>query len=202
MDHTISRDRFEFEGREFEMAIFADDDNGPPWERSDGHGPVRYAEDSERLQRGETVLYELRRGRYVYDMGAAILQASREKWGLDAASMETLAKVYAPKRPTKSQIRMTAIKKDMQYLRGWCAEDWGYIGVSVRIIGPDDEPIGDDYSHAIWGIESSSNDYSHEVAHDLARDILHERATVWREALREARARRYWASRDVETVGA
>lgn len=200
-DEAISRERFEHDGREFEMAFFPDDDNSPPWERSDGHGPVRFAEDSERLQRGETVLYELRRGRYVYDIGAAILQASREKWGLDSESLETLAKVYAPKRPTKSQIRMTAIKKDMQYLRGWCADEWCYIGVSVRIIGPDGEPVGDDYAHALWGVESFG-DYREEVARDLASEILHERRTEWRAALAEARQRAYWASRDVQTVGA
>lgn len=201
MDYAISRERFEHQGREFEMALFADNDNSPPWERSDGHGPVRYAEDSERLQRGETVLWECRRGRYVYDLGAAILQASREKWGLDPESLETLARKCAPKRPTKSQIRMAAIKKDMQYLRGWCADEWAYIGVSVRIIGPDGEPVGDDYTHALWGVESLG-DYHEEVARELAGEILHERGQQWREALREARARRYWASRDVQTVGA
>lgn len=122
---------------------------------------------------------------------------NRDRWGV---SKETRAEVARAMR--KKPREVSPVDADRHYLRGFCADEWNYIGVSVRIIGADGEPIGDDYMHAIWGIESNAGEYINETACELARDILHERATVWREALREARARRYWASRDVETVGA
>lgn len=200
-DEAISRDRFEHEGRQFEMAIFGDDDNSPPWERSDGHGPVRYLDDSEPLRRRETVLCDLRRGRYVYDVSAAILQASREGWGLSPESLQRFAQRIG-KKPTKAQIRMEAIREDMRFLREWCADDWCYVGVSVRILDSESEPIGDDYEHALWGVESNSADYLQEVAAGLADEILSERRAAWRAHLKETREVVYWQSRDVQTLGA
>ena len=188
---TIERD-----GRRFLVSMHADDDASPPWERSDGHGPVRYCEDREPLQPGETVLYDLRRGRYVYDLRAAISQSIREGWGRPSRERrEEIAR-----RLRKPAAKVSAIDADMDFLRGWCAEDWCYMGVCVQILGPDDEPEGDEFAHAVWGVESFG-DYWEDVAADLASQILSERREAWRAALREARARRYWAARGVETVG-
>lgn len=144
------------------------------------------------------MLYDLRRGRFVYDFGAALVQASKEGWGLGPDDLQRLAERLG-KKPTKSQIRAESVRQDMAHLRGWAAEDWCYMGVCVQIIGADGEPEGDEFEHAIWGVESSGG-YWEEVADDLASQIMHSRATVWRAALKEARARRYWAARGVETV--
>lgn len=180
------------------MAFFPDDDNSPPWERSDGHGPVRFISDRESMESGETILYDCPRGgRYVYGLRDAIAQSIKEKWGRPHGEHRERLARNLRKLPSK----VSAIDADMHFLRGWCADDWCYIGVSVRIIGPDGEPVGDDYSHALWGVESFG-DYREEVARDLASEILHERRTAWRAALAEARKRAYWASRDVQTVGA
>lgn len=194
-DQALKRETFTHAGRLFEVALFADDDNAPPWERADGHGPVRYISDSEPLAPGETVLYDCPRGRYVYDLRAAIKQSMREGWGRPCKEMrETLARQLR-----KPASKVSAIDADMAFLRGWCADDWSYIGASVRIIGADGEPVGEDFEHALWGFESSG-DYWQEVAAELAENILHERRAAWLAALREARERKAWAARGVETV--
>lgn len=198
MDRAYQREVFEHSGRRFEAALFPDDTNEAPWDNEDGHGPVRFIEDSEPLARGETVLHDERRGRWVYGFGAALVQAAREGWGLGADDLARLASRLG-KKPTKAQIRAESVRKDMEHLRGFLSGDWCYIGVSVRIIGPDGEPEGRDYSHALWGVESSGY-YWEEIAAQLADEILSEKREGWRAALKEARARRYWASRGVETV--
>lgn len=190
----------EHKGRRFLVSMHFDDDSSPPWEREDGHGPVRYCEDGEPLQRGETVLYDLPRGRYVYNFGAALVQAFREGWGLCPEDVQALA-ARLGKKPTKGQIRAEAVRKDMAYVRGWAADHWFYMGVCVQILGPDDEPEDDEFAQAVWGVESCG-DHWQEIAASLAGQILHERGAAWRAALREAREIRAWAARDVQTVGA
>lgn len=200
MIEAIRSERFTHDGRDFLAECYTDDCSDAPWERADGHGPVRFISDREPLQRGEVILYDAPRGRWVYDWGAAVLQASREKWGIGADDREALARKLG-RKPSASQVRAETIRKDMNFLRGWCADDWCYIGVCVRIIGPDGEPQGDAFDNALWGVESCG-DYWEEVARDLAGQILADRAAAWRDALSEARKVRYWASRDVQTVGA
>lgn len=190
----------EHKGRTFEVSRYSDDIQSPPWENSDGHGTVRYIDNRESLGRGEVILCDLDRGRFVYNFGAALLTASRDKWGLPPPEVGSLAQRLG-KKPTKAQIRAEAVRKDMQYLRGFCSGDWIYIGVCVRIIGSDGAPQGEPFENALWGIESCG-EYWEEVAHEIADEILSDRGRAWRAALREARARKYWAARDVVTVGA
>lgn len=192
-------------GRRFLVSLFYDDSSSAPWENGDGHGPVRFISDRESLARGEIVLHNCNRGRYVYDFGAAIVQAARDKWGLSPDSLAKLTQRLG-KKPTRAQIRAQSVRDDVSYLRGWCDDDWRYCGVCVQVIGADGEPVGDKFDHAVWGVEyavwgvESCGDYWRTVADDLASEIMSERATVWRAALIEARAKRYWASRDVSTI--
>jgi hypothetical protein len=194
---AFDTERMTFEGREFLVSRYYDDTNEAPWDRADGHGPVRWISDREPLAKGETVLHDDRHGRWVYDIAGAIQQSIREGWG--RPSKETRERLALQLR--KPARKVSAIDADMSFLRGWCADDWCYIGIGVQLIGPDGEPPREEFEHALWGVESCG-DYWQEVAGELAREILAERATVWRGALKEARARRYWASRDVMTLGA
>jgi transposase len=43
--------------------------------------------------------------------------------------------------------------------------------VCVQHIGPDGEPVGDEFAHALWGVESCG-DYWREVAAELAGEML------------------------------
>lgn len=176
MSNAIRTETFTHCGREFEVSLFDDGDNGAPWGNSDGHGPVRFIRDSEPLEKGETILCDMNRGRFVYNFGQALLIASRDKWGLAPNDLTRLTQTLG-KKPSKGQIRAAAVRADMDYLRGWCLDDWGYVGVCVRIIGADGEPIGDQFDNALWGVETGS-DYWRDVARELANEILHHRRTA------------------------
>ena len=193
----FSTDTLQHSGRSFLVERFYDDSSGPPWEQSDGHGSARWIEDRDPLARGEVVLCDLPRGRWVYDFGSALLTAARDKWGLSPENRQRLADRLG-RKPSRAQIRAESVRQDMAFLRGWCVDDWCYIGVCVRIIGPKGEPEGDRYDNALWGVESLG-DYWEEVAQELADDILHDRRKVWRDALTEARKVKYWNARDVVT---
>ena len=168
--HAYQTEDFTCEGLTFRASLYPDDSSGAPWDENDGHGSVRFIEDREPLERGEVILYDAPRGRYVYDSGAALVQASREGWGLSDDEMQRLASRLG-KRPTRAQIRAESVRRDMAYLRGWCADDWCYVGVCVQRIGPDGEPVGNPYAHALWGVESSG-DYWREVACELANELM------------------------------
>ena len=97
--HPIHSEDFTHKGLEFRVTLYPDDTSEAPWEECDGHGHVRFISDSEPLQRGETVLYDCPRGRYVYDWGRAIVQAAREGWGLGADDLAASRSVSASVRP-------------------------------------------------------------------------------------------------------
>lgn len=189
-DSPIETERFDHFGRAFEVSLYADYSHGAPWDEEDGHGPVRHIPYSESMAPGETFLaHGSARGyRYVYGFGAALVQASREGWGIGPRELELLT-MRIGKKPTRAQIRAESVRQDMKHLAGWCDSDWQYIGVSVRIIGADDEPEGHKFENALWGVESSG-DYWREVARELADEILAPRREAWRAALRHARESR------------
>jgi hypothetical protein len=180
-------DTFTRHGFEFTVTHPCDDSGDAPWERCDGHGPV--SDWTRRDKRpGERILCEDRGSHRFYDWQAACKLARTEGWN---------AKPYdAP-----NQIER-AVRADFDRLRDWCNDRWQYLGVVVTLKGTEHED-------SLWGVESDAYDYLAETAHDLADEILHrlgklpeQRRQAWRAALTEAREARYWAQRDVATVGA
>lgn len=200
---SIHSETFEYDGRRFVANLYPDDSHGAPDKENDGHGEVDYIRDSESMPRGWVNLCHDHRGQFIYNFGAAIVKAAREGWGIGPEKLEALRQRIG-KKPNRSQIRAEAVRADMDYLRGYYRNDWGYVGVSVRIIGPDDEPQGEEFENAIWGIEYGSGhwDVWEQFAQELASEILCERRAAWLKALKESRERRYWATRDVTTQGA
>jgi hypothetical protein len=178
-------------GKTFVALVQYDEDSGPPWEQCDGHGPVRCV--AARYQRvakrpGERVLHQDRHRAYLYDWQTATKQARKDGW--DAAPHG------APGRIER------AVQADFDRLRGWLADDWHYVGVSVRMLGPDGTPVQATgaYDYALWGIESDAEGYILETAMELAHECAcaqgqttAQRADHWRAALKEAREVRYWA---------
>lgn len=191
--------RFEHEGRMFEAAGYYDEHMGPPWEEHDGHGSMREIRTRAEKKPGERLIYRSNSGGwYAYDWQGAMEAAKRDGWGLRAEDKAKLAERLG-REPTQGEIRQQAVQEDFEYLDGWVNDWWHWMGVGVRIIGADGEPQGDEFEHTVWGFESEG-DYWLEAARQIADEILSERKEAWRAALREARERRYWASRDVETV--
>ncbi len=144
-----------YKGRTFQVEYRRDQDHGEPWKESDGHGVV-----SEWVRRGpEAGEFELvsdRGSRRYYDFEASIAIAIRDGWGIaDLVSTNM----------TKRMIAELAVKKDYEYLQGWCNDDWCFVGVIVTLPGTD-------YSESVWGIESNSGAYLDETARALADQIL------------------------------
>jgi hypothetical protein len=165
------------QGIEFKVEHTWDTDSGPPWEESDGHGTVRkiyctYGLRHTRLKKpGERVLYEDSSTYWLYDWASTCRKARAEGWNAKPCG--------APDRIER------AVQSDFDYLKGYLAGDWQYIGVTVT--APDGQEV------SLWGVETSDDDYveeiEHELADELARAILKERAEV-----------QYWAERDVVTT--
>ncbi len=162
--NTYGTDTFEHNGREFQVEFLPDDDSTPPQDRADGHGTV-----SEWTTRGkapcERVIAEdsagycgSTRSRRFYDVQEAMKIARRDGWDAE------------PYGGTAGQKAARAVAADFDFIRGWYADEWHYVGVVVTakcpacggFCGP---------SESLWGIESIADEYLVETALELADEI-------------------------------
>jgi hypothetical protein len=96
------------------------------------------------------------------------------------------------------------VRKDYEFLRGWCNDQWSYVGVTVTLMVEDEdgelvESDDPELEDSLWGVETF-DDYHMEVAYENAGNIVrvyHEKQAA---AAREEIERIYWAERDVETL--
>lgn len=152
-------DTFTLHGVEFTVSIESDDEsNGPnyaPWDREDGHGPVRtvnnvYGHPNKRA--GERVLHSTRSTVWLYDWQEACNKARTEGWDAEPIG-----------QPGRVQ---RAVQADFDRLQAFLNDQWSYVGVCIE---------GSDGSAAsLWGIESDADDYITEVAHELASECVGE----------------------------
>lgn len=203
-------DTFEHLGLTFRVHLPYDDASDPPWERSDGHGPVRqvFTSHSSHVDKrpGERPMHSNRHATWLYDWQEASRLARVDGWGLgpkDSAELER--RLGRPAKP--GEIRQEAVRKDFEFLSGWLGDQWSYIGVCVELLDDDGEAVTDKYAAAIWGVESCAEEYIAELALEMAEQAANaegkhpeQRRKAWHSALQEARQRRYWAQRDVMTV--
>jgi hypothetical protein len=155
-------DTFERNGRTFRVKIEHDDDGAAPWERADGHGPV--SDWTRRDKRpGEWVLSSDRNSKRYYDAQDAARLARVDGWGLDDEARAELAAKLG-REPKPGEVRAEAVRRDFEFLRRWCADQWHYVGVTVSHV-----QSGNDES--LWGIESDADEYIMETAHELADQI-------------------------------
>lgn len=187
-------------GYTVKIEYFHDADAGAPWGNCDGHGNVTcintpYYGNIEKKP-GHVVLYRGNRNEYsyLYDFQAAIKTAKKEGWN---------AEPYTPENDTPGKRALRAVNADMKYLRGWCSDDWQYVYIVCTLLDSDGEET--DITDSLCGVETYKDHHETEGA-DMARALvdghIEGKRQAWRAALKEARARKYWASRDVETVGA
>lgn len=192
-------DKFTFEhaGMQFECVVSQDDVLRAPWDEHDGHGSVRtayryYGKPDKRP--GEVIIWSERGDHWIYDFAGAVKKARAEKWGF------TGARVFM----TPNQIAAEAVRRDMDYCREWLRGDRMWASIEVYRVDAEGERIGEsEYLGGIdYGYSSEDDKHLREYAAELAGTIADAARTAWLAALKEARARRYWAARDVETVGA
>ena len=150
-------DTFERGGVTFRVRLEDDDMQEAPWDRGDGHGPVRQIRSRDSKAPGERILADDRFHYWVYDWQAACKLARKDGW--NAAPFD------APHRIER------AVQADFDYLRRWLTDDWCYIGVVVERLDDEGSTVAD---RALWGIESDAHDYISEVAAELADELLAE----------------------------
>ena len=160
----------------FAVSVEQDDDDEPPWNRADGHGPVTSWMPVSRKQPGWMVLAKDHSYSRFYDYQAAVAQAKREGWG--CVNPATGDYTW----PTKGMQAAAAAMQDFERLRGWCCGDWCYEVLTVEMY--DENEWDDDdrptrlTSYSIGGVESDCGDeYRNEMIHDCIQECLcqHER---------------------------
>lgn len=188
------------------IEYFPDYDADAPWDKECGHGPIReigrsrYVRPSKKP--GEVLLDNGMGDYWAYDFQGAIAQAHEEGWGLGDEDIKALARKLG-RSPTKGEIVAESVRQDMQYLSGWLRDEWSYVGIVCTLLDADGEKT--EYTDSCWGFETFKDYHEtagRKMAKDLAESVAREKRKQFVERMREARERKYWASRDVETVGA
>ncbi len=153
------------EGFTFKARIMKDDDSDVPWQKSDGHGNVRMIRTGDWTivkQPGERLLWRDEHCAYVYDVAEARHRAWLDGWGCEGGPRDGESQTAYADR---------AVEEDFEYLKGWCNDDWYYVGVCVSVWKEDIELTGS-FAHAIWGVENTAVDYLNDLANNLAYDAL------------------------------
>lgn len=141
------------DGIRYVATVYRDDDATPPWDRSDGHGPVTNWERRDKAP-GERVLNTDGRAKRYYDFAEAIVIAKRDGWGCEGGRKEG---------ETLKAYRARAVERDFEFLQSWCDDGWEYVGVDVQAWIGDVHLVGQ-YHCACWGMESNSGAHVNEVA--------------------------------------
>lgn len=144
-------------GWQLQVEVDRDDNMGPPWENSDGHGDVSEWKHIDSKRPGERVLS--RDGDHVrfYDWQEAIRTAKRDGW--DAEPFGT---------GTKGQRAQRAVEADFKFLQDWCEDKWCYVYLVVTLFDESGK-LGWD---STGGIDSPSEDYQNELAREMAARII------------------------------
>lgn len=151
----------EADGRRYAVSEYLDDDQTPPWDRHDGHAPVRLADRFDKRP-GERVLASTGSSAHLYDWQAACKIARTEGWDTDP--------IGAPNRVER------AVQADFDRMRAFARGELFWIIVAVVELDADDRTMSDEYDHARGGIESDlTDDNVAEVVGQLICDIECER---------------------------
>lgn len=174
---------FVHRGITFTARTTRDQDHGAPWEESDNHGIVTdWISQSEQydfpdLYQDRTKFYPLgdpeRDGsRRFYDMQASIRKALKDHWGLSPAALQDLQNEWEAGTVLTPEVQThRAVVLDRDFLNSWCNDEWEYIGVIVMLPGTN-------LQGSLWGIESNAGAYLADVAHNLAEELINDRASV------------------------
>jgi hypothetical protein len=151
---------FSLNGLQFYVNYEHDQHAEPPWSRHDGHGVVSDWVTRPKGPGERTLAVDGNSARY-YDASASVLIARRDGWG-----------VPNPEGKTKGEIAGEAVELDYAYLRGWCRDEWRYIGVIVTLVEMEGHPTR--LHKSLLGIESTDEKYVEEVQRELAEEIAAE----------------------------
>jgi hypothetical protein len=159
---------FKHAGLTFRAETTPDECHGAPWEECDGHGPVSDWTTRDKAP-GERVLAQDRGSRRYYDAAEATRIAKRDGWGLAEDGIAALRDKLG-RDPTRGDITAEAVRRDFDYLRAWCDDEWRY--VVLRIVLLDVDGAETDRDAYLGGVESTDDEaYVRDCARDLAAEI-------------------------------
>ncbi len=166
--HALHTETIEHDGHKFRVEHFADEDTGAPWKQHEGYGVISEWTTRDKKP-GEVIIATDRSSHRFYDVSATLKIAKRDGWGLSEDEIAKLAKTLG-RAPTKGEITRKAVDMDAERMRGWCNDDWCWIGVVVTLLTVDGDAL-ESRQESLWGIESDSSNYLREVAQELAEQI-------------------------------
>lgn len=173
-----------FNGYTITIEVERDDDHGAPWDENDGHGPVSEWRPKQSKRPGEVILHSDHGSYRFYDWQEAVKIAKRDGWGFLPGELETgrddpdtmagwarcgdyyahddkdfnnaISAVYAKHRATMTakQYAEGAVKRDFEYLRRWCNDEWYYVGYTASIADEDGAPVK--YDDSCWGFDAEN----------------------------------------------
>lgn len=177
---------FTHNGQEF-RAIVSRDDLGAPWKEHDGHCDVREVSNNYGTEYGESKRpgeFVFHRGdrrndwAYVADIPECLRAAIRDGWGCPDEDKARFVSKHG-RQPTKRETAYLAVMADLEFLRGWLADDWCWVCLEVYPVDSEGERIGQ--SEYLGGIDSLSGDYIRdEVCGQLADECtIDESMVAW-----------------------
>ena len=190
----MSRHEKDYKGYTITISVRDDEGHDAPWDDDDSHGPVSEWRPRDSKRPGEVVLHSDRNSCRFYDWQEAVKIAKRDGWGFLPGKLDTgrdnpdtlagwarcgsyyahsdenfnraVESVYAQHRATMTEKLYAegAVKKDFEYLRGWCNDEWHYVGYTASITDEDGNSVK--YSDSCWGFDDE--EYMLEEAFDNA----------------------------------
>lgn len=155
---------FKYRGYQVTIEVHQDEDMREPWKEHDGHGVVSGWETRDKRP-GERVLNTDRNSRRFYDVAATLVIAKRDGWGLSDKDKAALAAKLGHK-PTTREIIAEAVNQDFEHLRGWCNDEWCWLGYTTKLEHDGIETDGD----SCWGYYGE--DYMLEEATSNAHSTI------------------------------
>lgn len=143
------------------IEVERDDYQEPPWEESDGHGVVSDWEHREERDRRWVLCQDRWDYRY-YDWRETLEIAKRDRWG-------------------PGPDKMAAVRRDFEYLSGWCNDRWYYVTLTVTLF---DEHGCEITEESCGGMESFCEDYLCSEARSWLASMLRRHLRECREAER------------------
>lgn len=159
----MNDDTFEHKGYTFRVKVEYDE-NDPPWEWTDGHGPVT---DWVRRAKhpGEWVLCSDHGSSRYYNFQEAMETAKIDGWDAPPYGVGT-----------KGERALRAVTADYEWLRKWCSGDWCYVTLHVILLKEDEDgdTVETEFEEYLGCVEYdySQNGHWMECAKEMADELI------------------------------
>lgn len=134
MSNYYNRETETRHGRDYRISWYYDECSDAPWENSDCHGDVTDWESRDKHP-GELILNTDRHGNHRFYDFQGTMKKARKVWGCTGTGKEIEG----------------IVRRDFEYLREWCNDEWFYCGIVVELLNAAGEAVDE---ASIWCVES------------------------------------------------